>query len=994
MNEPVIQSGSSATPPGRAGERGAVRAHRGPETVINPERRPAPVAPDQQPSTGSSTKSSIVRLLFPPDDEQAVQTFDAQAGVQLGHFTVIQRIRTGGMGAVFRALDSRLARVVALKVLPPALSRDPLIVQRFKNEAQSAAQLDHENVARVYFIGEDQGLHFIAFEFINGTNVRDLISQNGQLSVAEAVNYILQIASALVHTSAQGVVHRDIKPSNIIITPAGRAKLVDLGLARKENREDEAVELTVAGTTLGTFDYISPEQARDPRAADVRSDIYSLGCTLYHMLTGEPPYPEGTVLQKLLQHQGDEAPDPSFKNRLVPENLSVVVRKMMAKDPRRRYQSSEQLVRDLMLVAGALGLRSVSPEGLVWLGPQAEQSTFWERHLAWMVTAALLLLIVGYMEFGEWFFPSGAATASQPASAAGDGTASRQNIAGKNSQSGKGLARTSDARDGAGRKASRPGPEQQRDGAHARARPGQPGSSQHEQNDPELIARGSAAGPADAATDDPKIEDADDGSADNHDSEKPIHFGPRFAPLEYGSGLTASAKSIVDLLPGHSGGGLLPSHPQVARKQIDSPENDEELPRTTDVEPAGDGDTGSAVTAADEEVFMILGRDNSPARSFKTLEAACSSVRENGAIIELRFNGRRRESAVRINRKITIRAARGFHPILEFRPSATSSDTYQARAVWMPSGSLDLVGVDLVLSVDETISADQWVLFSVERADSLRLQSVTLTIVNPGQRAVAAIELRPGAMMPDMPVALAQPKPPFEAEISDSLIRGEADLFAVRHAEPARLAVKQSVVALLGSLLSSRGHSEAPHENAQLELRLEHVTAVLGAGLVRLDSGNMPRRLLPVQVSASNSIFCNAGSVVPLIGMTGNSPPQDFHALLFWAGQNNFYDRYQTMWSIASTEGAGRSEAWDGAAWRRNMGESSESNPRFDAVVWNRRPWTTRPFSELTAADFALDRQAANNAAIDGATNFSDAGANLAALPRASAVPGDDGPRD
>src|SRR5262249_6209795 len=183
-------------------------------------------------------------------------------------------------------------------------------------------------------------------------------------------------------------------------------------------------------------------------------------------------------------------------------------------------------------------------------------------------------------------------------------------------------------------------------------------------------------------------------------------------------------------------------------------------------------------------------------------------------------------------------------------------------------GLLDLVGVDLVLSVDETISADQWVLFSVERADSLRLQSLTMTLLNPGQRAVSAIELRPGAMMPDMPVALAQPKPPFEVEISDWFIRGEGDLFAVRHAEPARLAVKQSVVALQGALLSSRGHSEAPHENAQLELRLEHVTAVLGGGLVRLDSGNMPRRLLPVQVSASNSIFSNA-SGVPLIVMTG-----------------------------------------------------------------------------------------------------------------------------
>jgi serine/threonine-protein kinase len=242
-------------------------------------------------ASGNGGSSSVVRMLFPPENEAAAATFDAGRGVELGHFSIIERIRSGGMGAVFRARDMRLNRVVALKILPPALSRDTLIVQRFKNEAQAAAQLDHENIARVFYVGEEQGLHFIAFEYVTGINVRELIQQQGQIPVGDALNYALQMASALVHTAAQGVVHRDIKPSNIIITPAGRAKLVDLGLARKENRDEEEVDLTMAGTTLGTFDYISPEQARDPRTADVRSDIYSLGCTLYHMLTGAPPYP-------------------------------------------------------------------------------------------------------------------------------------------------------------------------------------------------------------------------------------------------------------------------------------------------------------------------------------------------------------------------------------------------------------------------------------------------------------------------------------------------------------------------------------------------------------------------------------------------------------------------------------------------------------------------------------------------------------------------------
>ena len=135
------------------------------------------------------------------------------------------------------------------------------------------------------------------------------VEQHGPLSVAEAINYTLQIAGALVHASERGVVHRDIKPSNIIVTPQGRAKLVDMGLARRFEREGADDGLTQSNMTLGTFDYISPEQARDPRSVDVRSDLYSLGCTIYHMLTGQPPFPGGTVLQKLLSHREEPAPD-------------------------------------------------------------------------------------------------------------------------------------------------------------------------------------------------------------------------------------------------------------------------------------------------------------------------------------------------------------------------------------------------------------------------------------------------------------------------------------------------------------------------------------------------------------------------------------------------------------------------------------------------------------------------------------------------------------
>jgi len=1029
MSDPVFQSGSSVSTPVHPGEGAKVRANKGPETVINPERRASPVpsvaatpiaggqglatpglvapglvAAGPLPAVGTSAKSSIVRLLFPVDDETVAQTFDAQSGVQLGHFAIIERIRTGGMGAVFRALDTRLNRVVALKVLPPALSRDPLIVQRFKNEGQAAAQLDHENVARVYYIGEEHGLHYIAFEFINGTNIRELIAEQTRLPVGDALNFALQVASALVHTSAQGVIHRDIKPSNIIITPLGRAKLVDLGLARKENKDEQAADLTVAGTTLGTFDYISPEQARDPRSADVRSDIYSLGCTLYHMLTGEPPYPEGTVLQKLLQHQGDDAPDPSQKNRQVPENLSVVVRKMMAKDPRRRYQTAEQLVRDMMLVAGTMGLRSVSPEGLVWLASQPDRAPFWHRNLAWMATAALLLVIVGAMEFGGRFFapPSESGVPSDSKTGTSLGQTAVAGRGERTTQSGATPAVTIHT-PGAGHDGGQTATGQQHDEPRRATEADSPLLT--EQN-PE-VERSSRTASENVADDRmeshapftpvPLFGDKRRPPDDDANSEFPLaSAGPAETSRKVAAGTREGVvrPSSIDKDTAFSTGLSTGGEPSEVAAAKDDANIAKTFPEKTSPAKTGPGKTGERfaeddappAATAEEEGYFLLGRDGNANRRFASLEAACAQVRD-GAIIELKFNGRRRETRVRINRKVTIRAAKGYRPVIEFRPVQNASDDYQARAVWIPSGSLELLGIDVVLSVDETVSAEQWSLFSIERADALRLERVTVTIVNPRQRPTAIIELRSaaGALMPDMPVVGAPPKSSLEVEITDSLMRGDGDLFAVRNSEPARLAIRQSIVALGGTFLTARGSSEAAHENSQIELRLEHVTAVLSGGLIRLDSGNMPRRPLPVQVSASNCIFSNS-SGVPFVAMLGNSPPQDFHELLFWVGQNNFYDRYQTLWSIASTQdAAGRNENLDSAAWRR-WTEATESNPQFDSVVWKRRQWMTRPFAMLTAGDFALDKQVASNPAVAAASDFTDAGAKLDLLPESAAI--------
>jgi serine/threonine protein kinase len=345
-------------------------------------------------------------------------------GERLGHFELHEFVGGGGMGAVFRALDTMLNRTVAVKVLSQEQSGDEETLLRFKNEAQSAARLDHENISRVYYVGEDRGWNYIVFEFIEGINLRDLVERQGPLPLATTVSYTLQIADALAHASGRDVVHRDIKPSNVLITPDDRAKLVDMGLARLHQVEPAGNDLTASGVTLGTFDYISPEQARDPRNADVRSDIYSLGCTLYFMLTGRPPFPQGTVLQKLLQHQGDEPPDPRDFRDDLPDDLVPILRTMMAKSPAKRFQSPAELCTDLVAFANRNGIPAVGTSGLVLLSTSEQAPPQWRRHLTWAVPLAILFIVAGLLNV-FWSLttdpaippkPSASSVAPEPAS--------------------------------------------------------------------------------------------------------------------------------------------------------------------------------------------------------------------------------------------------------------------------------------------------------------------------------------------------------------------------------------------------------------------------------------------------------------------------------------------------------------------------------------------------------------------------------------------------
>lgn len=328
-------------------------------------------------------------------DRTPVAVAKVLLGQRLNHFLLEELIGGGGMGAVFRARDEQLDRTVAIKVIP-FVGDDPDLQRRFRNEAQSAAKLDHPRIARVFDVGSHGEWHYIVFEYIEGTNIRDFVNKNGVLSVDEAVFNTSQLAGALQHAADRGIVHRDIKPSNVLIGDQGKIKLVDMGLARSDNL-DLSEDMTASGVTLGTFDYISPEQAHDPRQADLRSDIYSLGCTLYFMLTGVPPYPGGTMLQKLLSHGNAPPPNAKELRPEVSDNLVAVLQKMLAKDPVDRYQTATDLIADLREVASRDGLVRSQALGPVAVSLPNPLVYWFEKHAPWMVAVMLLLASTGWL---------------------------------------------------------------------------------------------------------------------------------------------------------------------------------------------------------------------------------------------------------------------------------------------------------------------------------------------------------------------------------------------------------------------------------------------------------------------------------------------------------------------------------------------------------------------------------------------------------------------
>lgn len=288
---------------------------------------------------------------------QATQLYSGRGkSLLLGNYVLLDKIGQGGMGLVFKAQHRRMKRIVALKVLSPSVTKNKNLVARFQREVQAAARLEHPHIVHAFDADEAAGAYFLVMQYVDGKDLSTLVKTKGPLPLEQAVNCILQAALGLEYAHQQGIIHRDIKPANLLLDSEGTVKILDMGLARFENETAGQAELTNTGAVMGTVDYMAPEQALSTKSADARSDIYSLGVSLWYLATGKPAYAGDSLMARMLAHR--EQPIPSLGEALRPKNSGMAIpglltavdgvfRRMVAKKPEDRFQSMSEVVEAL-----------------------------------------------------------------------------------------------------------------------------------------------------------------------------------------------------------------------------------------------------------------------------------------------------------------------------------------------------------------------------------------------------------------------------------------------------------------------------------------------------------------------------------------------------------------------------------------------------------------------------------------------------------------------
>ncbi len=352
-----------------------------------------------------------------PPQSEAV----ASPSFDLGQYRLVEKIGQGGMGSVYRAIHLRLKKQFAVKVLPPSRTGDANAVARFHREMEAVGRLDHENIVRATDAGEVGGIHYLAMELIDGLDLARLLKACGPFPVADACELIRQAAEGLQSAHERDLVHRDIKPSNLLLSSEGRLKILDLGLARLTVPEPGASDLSWAGHVMGTPDYMAPEQWDSMSDADIRSDLYSLGCTFYTLLAGRPPFGTeecSTKTKKMAAHLRDTPAPVSTLCPEVPKPVGAILERLLAKDPAKRYATPASLAQEMEKFAKGADLKALIARGTRIVGAQAGETQ--TRPISssdvphrrrpkrlWFAAGAGAAVILAAIALPLQFFPSG-----------------------------------------------------------------------------------------------------------------------------------------------------------------------------------------------------------------------------------------------------------------------------------------------------------------------------------------------------------------------------------------------------------------------------------------------------------------------------------------------------------------------------------------------------------------------------------------------------------
>jgi len=655
---------------------------------------------------------------------------------------------------------------------------------------------------------------------------------------------------------------------------------------------------------------------------------------MYHMLTGQPPYPDGTALQKLLEHQGVGAPDPSALNPGVPEQLSIIVRRMMNSDRGRRYQTPDQLIRDLTYVAGSFGLKGVNPEGLVWIASRAVRSRNYAALTGWVATLGILLGVVGILHQ----FPQ-----------------LSQNISGITES------------------------------------PAVPGNPTVEQADPALEA------PVRDVTEQPS-EVASTAGLSGSDSARitpipiPVELPDREdsrTGQETSPGPDVSSAAIFPE-PGLNGSSGSPT------EASDAPETGrvgEPVPGTgfsqagASAEPVSETTPPVAPRPQENfEPFIVLGQDLSFDRRCRTLNAACLAV-EDGGVIRLAYSGIRdelnSEKPVRITRKnITIMADGDEPPVVSFVASDVES-TPGGHMISVLGGRVSIVGVQFQLTIPEEVSGAQYSLFGVSHPARLELSRVAGTINNQRRdlvRAAFISSIVDSSKMPSdmtMPVGSLQT---MDVETTDCLFRGDASFAQLGFRVPAEFTLSHSAFALRDDLIRVDAGT-LPAQRTDLHLTLKHVTAAFDSSLVRFHGYSGQEVNSTVHCLSRNSIHTCAGASdqASLIFTEGSVSAEDARKMLAWEGDRNFYNQMEKFWLIEGVQDELSFEDWL-TIW----GPSQEVGAANVPIPWTIPEWTLAiPMTRVTNVEFGIDRDVAALAATDG----SSAGCDISRLPEVYGKP-------